>query len=73
MNRGSLFPSLVPPNRKGGQATVRPPKGPISSLVEPSDFMAITTEDFLSHAPIDRFPELEPWKLYMTSRYSFLK
>jgi len=42
-------------------------------LVDPSDFIAITTEDFLSHAPIDRFPELEPWRLYMTSRYSFLK
>jgi hypothetical protein len=42
-------------------------------LVEPSDFLAITAEDFLSHAPVDRFPELEPWKLYLTSRYTFLK
>jgi len=42
-------------------------------LVEPSDFIAITTEDFLSHVPFDRFPELEPWRLYMTSRYTFLK
>jgi len=42
-------------------------------LLDPGDFLSITTEEFLAHAPIDQFPELEPWRLYLTSRYTFLK
>jgi hypothetical protein len=44
-----------------------------SLLVDPDDFVLIATEDLFRAVPVDRFPELEPWKLYMTSRYSFLK
>ena len=42
-------------------------------LVEPSDFVPLPVEDLFKAAPIKDFPELEPWALYLSSRYSFLK
>jgi len=44
-----------------------------SLLVEPEDFVLINTEDLFRAVPADRFPDLEPWLLYMKSRYAFLK
>ena len=42
-------------------------------LVDPSSFMAITSEDLFKTAPVKEYVELEPWARYMSSRYSFLK
>ena len=44
-----------------------------SLLVDPDDFVLINTEDFFRAVPADRFSDLEPWLLYMKSRYAFLK
>jgi hypothetical protein len=44
-----------------------------SLLVDPDDFILINTEDLFRAAPVDRFPDLEPWLHYMKSRYAFLK
>ncbi len=44
-----------------------------SLLVDPDDFVLIATEDLFRAVPVSRFPELEPWQLYMKSRYSFLR
>ncbi len=42
-------------------------------LLEPSSFVPIATKDLIASAPIARFPELEPWLLFMKERYSFLR
>jgi hypothetical protein len=42
-------------------------------LVEPSDFIPLPAEELFKAAPIKDYPELEPWALYLSSRYSFLK
>jgi hypothetical protein len=42
-------------------------------LVDPSSFMALPVEDLFKAAPLGPYPELEPWALYMKSRYSFLR
>lgn len=44
-----------------------------SLLVDPDDFILVNTEDLFRAVPVDRFPDLEPWLLYMRSRYAFLK
>ncbi len=44
-----------------------------SLLVDPDDFVLINTEDLFRVAPVERFPDLEPWLRYMKSRYAFLK
>jgi len=44
-----------------------------SLLVDPDDSILINTEDLFRAAPVDRFPDLEPWLLYMKSRYAFLR
>ena len=44
-----------------------------SLLVDPEDFILIDTEDLFRAVPVERFPDLEPWLLYMKSRYAFLK
>lgn len=42
-------------------------------LVDPNDFILISTEDLFRAVPIGDFPDLEPWLRYMKSRYVFLK
>jgi hypothetical protein len=42
-------------------------------LVDPSSFVPLPVEELFKSAPLDRFPELEPWAMYMLSRYSFLR
>jgi hypothetical protein len=42
-------------------------------LVEPSDFVPLPVEELFKAAPIKDYPELEPWALYLSQRYSFLK
>ena len=42
-------------------------------LVEPSDFVPLPVEELFKAAPLNDFPELEPWALYLSQRYSFLK
>jgi len=42
-------------------------------LVEPSDFVPLPVEELFKAAPIKDYPELEPWAMYLSSRYSFLK
>lgn len=42
-------------------------------LVDPSSFMALPVEELFKAAPIKDYPELEPWAMYLSSRYSFLK
>ena len=39
----------------------------------PEDFILIYTEDLFQAIAVERFPELEPWLLYMRNRYAFLK
>lgn len=42
-------------------------------LVNPSDFMAVSSEDFFKAVPCRDYPVLEPWYHYMHNRYVFLK
>jgi hypothetical protein len=42
-------------------------------LVDPASFVPLPVEELFKSVPLDRFPELEPWALYLSQRYSFLK
>jgi len=42
-------------------------------LVDPSTFVPLPAEELFKAAPLDDFPDLEPWRLYLSQRYSFLK
>lgn len=42
-------------------------------LVDPSTFVPLPVEDLFRTAPVVAYPELEPWALYLSQRYSFLK
>jgi hypothetical protein len=42
-------------------------------LKDPSGFTLIPTEEFFAHPALAEYEELEPWRLYMKTRYSFLK
>lgn len=42
-------------------------------LIDPSTFKALPVEELFKAAPLDDFPDLEPWRLYLSQRYSFLK
>lgn len=42
-------------------------------LVDPSTFVPLPAEELFKAAPLDSFPDLEPWRLYLSQRYSFLK
>ncbi len=42
-------------------------------LIDPTDFLLISTEDLFRRFPLDLHPDLEPWLRYMKSRYGFLR
>jgi hypothetical protein len=42
-------------------------------LVDQSTFKSLPVEELFKAAPLDEFPDLEPCKLNLSSRYSFLK
>lgn len=42
-------------------------------LVDPSAFAPLPVENLFKSAPVAAVPELEPWAMYMKSRYSFLR
>jgi hypothetical protein len=42
-------------------------------LVDPSTFVPLPVEALFKTAPVAAYPQLEPWAMYLASRYSFLK